>query len=222
MSRALRLLLGSVAISATAAFFGFGVFVASIMSYAGRPQALFEHSSDAVVVLTGGDLRVREGFKLFTDGAGRRILISGVNRVTTKEDLRRQWQVTPILFNCCVDVGYSALDTVGNAEEARQWLRIWNFHRLVIVTSNYHMPRSLLEFRRALPGIEIVPHAVVATHYQPDQWWRHPGAVKLVVTEYFKYLRSIVRANRSPSQDLSEPEIAPVHNRPDQLSLSPS
>jgi uncharacterized SAM-binding protein YcdF (DUF218 family) len=163
---------------------GFVAFATSMMGYAGSVPV----SGDAVVVLTGGELRVREGFRLFAEGTGRRILISGVNRVTSKDDLRRFSGVTPLLFDCCVDVGHVALDTVGNAAETREWLRTWGFKRLVVVTSNYHMPRSLMELGRALPDIELVPHAVVSRNYQPGEWWRHPGAIKLVLSEYFKFL----------------------------------
>ena len=143
---------------------------------------------DAVVVLTGGELRVREGLKIFADGAGRRILISGAHRATSKDDLRRLSGVSPILFECCVDVGYAAADTFGNAAETRAWLETWRFRRLIVVTSNYHMPRSLMELGRALPGVELVPHAVVSHNYRSNEWWRHPGAIKLVAREYVKFL----------------------------------
>ena len=163
---------------------GFCIFAISISRFDARAPA----EGDAVVVLTGGELRVREGLRLFAEGAGRRLLISGVNRATSKDDLRKFAGVTPILFDCCVDVGYVALDTIGNASEARQWLQTWGFRRLIVVTSNYHMPRSLMEFGRALPNVELVPHVVVSKHYQGSEWWRHPGAIKRVVTEYVKFL----------------------------------
>ena len=163
---------------------GFAVFSVAVMNYEPHAPA----HGDAVVVLTGGELRVREGLKLFADGAGRRILISGVNRATSKDDLRRLSGLAPNLFECCVDVGYSALDTVGNATETRTWLETWGFRRLIVVTSNYHMPRSLMELGRALPGVELVPHAVISRNYQSDEWWRHPGAIKLVLREYVKFL----------------------------------
>ena len=189
MSRTLKLSLVSAGAASAAFLVGFGVFVVTILRYdAGAPAA-----GDAVVVLTGGELRVREGFRIFTAGAGRRILISGVNRATSKLELQRRSGVTPILFDCCVDVDYAAQDTVGNADETRSWLQTWGFRRLVVVTSNYHMPRSLLELKRKLPGVELVPHAVVSPNYQADQWWRRPAAVKLVFTEYIKFWPAAVR-----------------------------
>ena len=176
---------------------------------------------DAIVVLTGGELRVREGLKLFAEGAGRRILISGVNPATSKEELRRLSGVTPLLFDCCVDIGYVARDTIGNAEDTRTWLRIWDLHRLILVTSNYHMPRSLAEFRRALPGVEIVPHALRSRHYQASEWWRHPGALKLVVTEYLKFLPAAVRLAVNRSRGTVPTLMLPVPPQPEILMSPP-
>ena len=199
---------------------GFVVFASSIMRF--DPQTL--SAADGIVVLTGGELRVREGLRIFADGAGRRILISGVNRATSKDELQRLSGVTQILFDCCVDVGYSARDTIGNAAEARAWLKIWNFRSLIVVTSNYHMPRSLAEFRRALPGIEIVPHVVQSRHYQANEWWRHPSAVKLVLTEYLKFLPAAVRLavmQRSGDAALLSPPAQSkdgISSRPPRLS----
>jgi uncharacterized SAM-binding protein YcdF (DUF218 family) len=180
-----RVLGGAVLVFVT----GFMVFAVTMANYDQAAPA----RGDAVVVLTGGELRVREGFRLFAAGAGRRLLISGVNRATSKEELRRLSRVEPMLFDCCVDVGYLALDTVGNAAETRAWLRTWGFHRLVVVTSNYHMARSLMEIGRALPHVELVPHAVVSKNYQSDEWWKHPSAVKRVGVEYLKFLPAAAR-----------------------------
>jgi uncharacterized SAM-binding protein YcdF (DUF218 family) len=213
LSRTLKF--GLICAGATGVAFaiGFAVFAATILRYDSTGPAV----GDAVVVLTGGELRVREGFKLFTAGAGRRILISGVHRGTTKLELQRLSGVTPILFDCCVDVDYAARDTVGNAAETRAWLQTWGFRRLVVVTSNYHMPRSLLELKRSLPGVELVPHAVTSTNYQANQWWRRPAAVKLVMTEYIKFWpsaarwsMSVVRAKLAPRSPSISPTILPA------------
>ncbi len=192
MSRALT---GATVILGGAMLVVAGGFVAFAITMAGfeKPTPPVPAKGDAIVVLTGGELRVREGFRLFAGGAGRRLLISGVNRATSKDELRRLSQVEPMLFDCCVDVGYLALDTTGNATETRAWLKTWGFHRLIVVTSNYHMARSLMEIGRALPAVELVPHAVVSKHYQSDEWWKHPSAVKRVGIEYAKFLRSAAR-----------------------------
>ena len=184
-----------LALGGTALVFalGFAAFAVTMQRF----ESAAPVQGDAVVVLTGGELRVREGFRLFSGGAGRRLLISGVNRATSKDDLRRLSGVQSILFDCCVDVGYLALDTAGNAAETHAWLRTWGFRRLVVVTSNYHMARSLMELGRALPQVDLVPHAVVSRHYQGDEWWKHPSAIKRVLTEYVKFLPAAARWSMS-------------------------
>jgi uncharacterized SAM-binding protein YcdF (DUF218 family) len=191
---------------------GFTAFAISMASFEQPAPAKISDKGDAVVVLTGGELRVREGFRLFAGGAGRRLLISGVNRATSKDDLRRLSRVEPMLFDCCVDVGYLALDTIGNAAETRAWLKTWGFHRLIVVTSNYHMARSLMEIGRALPNVELVPHAVVSKHYQSDEWWKHPSAIKRVGIEYVKFLRAAVRG--SITQVWAKPEVPEAPRSP--------
>jgi uncharacterized SAM-binding protein YcdF (DUF218 family) len=193
VGRALRWATGMLGVGLLAFAAGFVAFAITMAGFEQPASA----KGDAVVVLTGGELRVREGFRLFADGAGRRLLISGVNRATSKDELRRLSRVEPILFDCCVDVGYLALDTIGNAAETRAWLKTWGFQRLVVVTSNYHMARSLLEIGRVLPNVELVPHAVVSKNYQSDEWWKHPSAIKRVGIEYVKFLRAAARASLS-------------------------
>lgn len=189
VGRRLKYLLVTLGVLGAALGFGFAVFVTAVFTY--DPQALAR--GDAVVVLTGGELRVREGLRLFAMGAGHRLLISGVNPSTTRHDLWRLSGVAESQFDCCVDVDQRARDTAGNADETRAWVMSRGFQRLVIVTSNYHMPRSLLMLRLALPGIELVPHAVVAQPYQFGEWWRHPSAVKRVALEYLKLLPAAAR-----------------------------
>jgi uncharacterized SAM-binding protein YcdF (DUF218 family) len=109
-------ILGGAMLVFVAGFIAFAITMAGFEQPAQPPNVA---KGDAVVVLTGGELRVREGFRLFAGGAGRRLLISGVNRATSKDDLRRLSRVEPMLFDCCVDVGYLALDTIGNAAETR-------------------------------------------------------------------------------------------------------
>jgi len=182
VGRWLKLSLMAIGALGAAVLGGFVWFSFQVFSYGPGVSA----AGDAIVVLTGGELRVHEGLRLFAAGTGRRLLISGVNETTTRKNLWRQSSVAPILFDCCVDVDQRARDTAGNAREIRDWAEPCLFRRLVVVTSNYHMPRSLLTLRRALPDLVLVPHAVISPHYRFGEWWRHPGAVKLVAIEYMK------------------------------------
>ncbi len=60
-------------------------------------------------------------------------------------------------------------------------------------TAAYHMPRSLLEFRRLLPDAEIVLHPVFPDQVKQRDWWRWPGSASLIVSEYSTYLVARVR-----------------------------
>lgn len=170
---------------------GLILFAATIAHY--TPKRSVETPADAIVVLTGGEQRVREAIHLFSQGKARRLLISGVNRATTREDLKRRAGIEQVLFECCIDIGYEALDTIGNADETRAWAETWGFKKLIVVTSNYHMPRSLAELSRAMPRTDLVPYPVVARNYRAETWWLYPGTVRIVVSEYIKFLPSIAR-----------------------------
>lgn len=154
---------------------------------------------DAVVVLTGGEHRVREGLRLFEETRARRILISGVHHQTTREELKRRAGrgVAPTLFSCCVDVGYRALDTTGNADEAAFWAATWGFKRIAVVTSTYHMPRGLLELSRALPNADLVPHAVTSPTFGAGRWWTSPTTIRIIAIEYAKALPALARLGLS-------------------------
>lgn len=183
VSRALRLTVSLLGAFFVAFIAGFAIFLLQVSTY--RTHVPVE--GDAVVVLTGGDSRIKDGLSLFNAGVGRRLLISGVHHSVTRQDLQRlSDSPQSLLFACCVDIGYRARDTIGNAEEARDWQQIWGFRRLVVVTSTDHMPRSMLEFRRSLPGVELVPFAVARHDRSADDWWPGSGSMKRMVLEYAK------------------------------------
>ena len=152
--------------------------------------------TDGIVVLTGGSDRLREGLQLLADGKAKRLLISGVYREASLDDLLRQASVnlSQPLRECCVTVGYRAGNTLGNATEAAEWAAANDVHSLRLVTADYHMPRSLLEFSHALPGALIVPHPVFPGEVKRERWWLWPGTASLVVSEYHKYLAALVRS----------------------------
>ena len=139
--------------------FGFVLFAANIM----RDPVPTEETADGIIVLTGGDYRITEGAKLLHDHRAERLLISGVNAKTSRDDLIKLSGLDIGTFNCCVDLGYSAQDTIGNAEEARTWVSGRKVHRLIVVTSSYHMPRSLAELALVLPDVTLIAHPVVPT-----------------------------------------------------------
>ncbi|MBI3506336.1 MAG: YdcF family protein [Proteobacteria bacterium] len=158
-----------------------------------RAAADETRTTDAIVVLTGGPMRLREGLRLLADGRGRKLLVSGVYRGVDVQELLRVARQVPESVECCVELGYAADSTLGNAIETAAWMAREKFASLRLVTANYHMRRSLLEFRRAMPETEIVAHPVFPDTFRIDAWWRWPGTYALVQAEYHKYLVALVR-----------------------------
>jgi uncharacterized SAM-binding protein YcdF (DUF218 family) len=169
-----------------------GGFVVFASSTAGFAPTVGERA-DGIVVLTGAAHRLSEASRLLAEGQGKRLLISGANRLATRHDLYRSSGLDKKLFNCCVDIGYAAHDTFGNAEETKAWAADHHFSRLIIVTSRYHMPRSLIEIRRAMPDAVLVPYPVSSRNFKSERWWMHAATARLLFTEYVKFLPSAAR-----------------------------
>lgn len=152
-----------------------------------------ETVTDAVVVLTGGSLRVQSGLALLAAGKAQKLFISGVYHSTDVAALLRVSRQSPEHVACCIVLGHEADNTLGNALETAQWMRQEGFHSLRLVTASYHMPRSLLEFSRAMPDVRIIAHPVFPENVKQDHWWAWPGTASLIVAEYNKYLLALVR-----------------------------
>lgn len=150
--------------------------------------------TDAIVVVTGGAQRIGDAIGLLGADRGSRLLISGVNEKTGREELAKLNPSARVLLACCVDLDYRARNTIGNAIEARRWVRQHGFRSLLLVTSNYHMPRTAAEFSHAMPGVRIVPHPVVTEQIDTARWWNEWRTVKVLVPEYVKYLAARLRS----------------------------
>lgn len=157
-------------------------------------------TTDAIVVLTGGPLRLKEGFSLLLENRAQKMLVSGVARGVELNELLRVAGTPPLSVACCVELGYVADNTASNADEARAWMAKEGFSSLRLVTANYHMPRSLLEFRRAMPAMHIVPHPVFPENFKREDWWAWRGTFTLVALEYNKYLLTLVRTAMTPGR----------------------
>ena len=130
---------------------GLFVFAERVRGYTPAPEP---ERADAIVALTGPSAeRVNAAIRLLEQDKGKRVLISGVNREVRRQELRALTPGSNRLFNCCVDLGFEAEDTVGNAQEIAAWSRAKGYRSLIVVTSDYHMPRSLVEIRGQLPGV---------------------------------------------------------------------
>lgn len=184
-----RIVIGLVAATLSLVAFGFVLFANAVM----REPEVQNVSADGIVVLTGGQTRISEAARLLEDGRGKRLLISGVNQKIGRPSLLKISGLDEKIFNCCVDLGYAALNTVGNAEETRRWAEALGYDRLIVVTASYHMPRSLAELAREMPKIELLPHPVAPDGLRRKVWWLDATATRLLVSEYFKFLPAAVR-----------------------------
>jgi len=147
--------------------------------------------TDGVVVLTGGSDRLASGLDILAAGRAKKLFVSGVHQLTSVTQLQRLSRREPEMFECCVVLGKAAENTAGNASETLRWANQEGYRSIRVVTGAYHMPRSLLEFRRAMPGAVLIAHPVFPTHVKLSQWWRWPGTASLIATEYSKYLVSL-------------------------------
>lgn len=171
-----------LAILLVAGFIGFAEEIAT----AAPPP---DPRANAIVALTGGSARIDEALRLLSEGRATRLLISGVNPSVTTTDLANlvEGDFRGELA-CCVDLDRQAIDTVGNAVETRNWAAAHGFTSLIVVTSDYHMPRSITELSAAMPTVALIPFPVSNPELQFADWWRHPATFTLLLREYGKFL----------------------------------
>jgi uncharacterized SAM-binding protein YcdF (DUF218 family) len=150
--------------------------------------------ADGIVALTGAsDARITEAMKLLEDGKARRMLISGVNREASRADIRGVAKATRRYYDCCVDLGFQATNTVGNARETARWARKHDYSSMIVVTSDFHMPRAMLELKGALPHATFIPYPIRTTELDARHWWRSEGGARRMIVEYDKYLAILFR-----------------------------
>jgi uncharacterized SAM-binding protein YcdF (DUF218 family) len=188
MLGSLRLLFNAMVFGVGLLIIGFFVFVAGLARHGTNPP-----KADGIAVLTGGSARIDEAMSLLADGKAQRLLISGVYRDTTKKQLEKLAGEGGQYFTCCVDLDHEARNTIDNATETSQWVRLHRYHSIIVVTSNYHMPRALAELGRTMPGIDLIPYPVIDKNVHLERWWLYPGTTKLLLSEYLKFLPAIGR-----------------------------
>ncbi len=212
-----RVVIGLVGATAWLLVLGFMLFAAAVMRAPQDGQA----PADGIVVLTGTDHRIVEGARLLKEGRAKRLLISGVNRRTKREDVHRISGLDDMHFACCVDLGYEALTTAGNAEEAGRWAGERGYRSLIVVTSNYHMPRSLLVFSLSMPDTRFIPHPVPTKGSRPTPWWLHLNTTRVLISEYFKFLPTAAwhAVSRTVHPVASRASLAPETPKPEQTGV---
>ena len=170
-------------------------------------EAAITRNADGIVVLTGGPSRIADGIDLLTAGRGKRLLITGVYPTTSPAETARLVPETQRLFACCIDLDHEAINTVGNAVETRRWVKGQGYRSVIVVTSDFHMPRTLAELANQLPGITLIPYPVVTERLRAEPWWSSSATAKLLFSEYAKYVVAVMRI-------WLEPEAASEPNRP--------
>jgi len=191
------------------------IWAAGLWAFASR----VEHSTpapeppvaDGIVALTGSSvIRLEAATNLLEDGKGKRLLVSGVNRQASRADILDVTKAGKGVYDCCVDLGFMAADTVGNAQETAEWAKAKGYRKLILVTADFHMPRALLELHAAMPHAEVTPYPVVTETLDTPNWWRKSGSARLMTLEYCKYLAILGREallNLGP-KDKDTPEEA--------------
>ncbi len=150
--------------------------------------------TDAIVVLTGGSQRFDAGLDLLAAGKAKKLFVSGVHQGVEIADLLHLAHRAPDWLACCIVLGHAADSTVGNALETAAWMRREGYRSLRLVTAGYHMRRSLFEFSRAMPEMQIIANPVFPEQVKQANWWAWPGTAMLIVGEYDKYLGAVLRA----------------------------
>ena len=146
-----------------------------------------EMQADAIVVLTGGSgLRIAAGLDLLADARGARMLISGANPDISPDEVVARTGGDPALYACCVDIGYRASSTLGNAVETAAWASDHDYESLLIVTSDYHMPRALLHLRAEMTGIDLIA-VPVTTRIDPARTFSDPASFRGTLVEWVKW-----------------------------------
>jgi uncharacterized SAM-binding protein YcdF (DUF218 family) len=185
-----------VVVSAGAVLFaiGFCWFVTQVPD----DEVRLAGKAEGIVVLTGAASRIPDAIDLLNSARGERVLITGVNRTTTAKEIASLTSQNERVFKCCVDLDKSALNTVGNAIEAKRWARERGFTSLIIVTSNWHMPRAMAEFEHQLPDARLIPYPVVSDKIKGEPWWTNSGTARLLLSEYLKYVFAMLRMRLDP------------------------
>src|SRR3982075_2066144 len=168
---------------------GFVGFLSQLRAIEVNPAS----KADGIVVLTGGSSRVSDAMELLAGGYGKRLLISGVHPTNAASDISRSLSDNQSLLSCCVDLDRSAVNTRSNAAETRRWARERGFKSLIVVTSNYHMPRAIVELSHEMPDIALIPFAVVGDKWREEPWWTSSTTLRLLFWEYVKYVAADLR-----------------------------
>lgn len=144
------------------------------------------NQADAIVVLTGGTKRITKAVELFEQGVGKKLFISGVNPDISDQELQRVSGASQKTFECCIMLGRKAMNTIGNGKEIAEWASEMNYKKLVVVTSNYHMIRSLYELKAVSKNMSFLPYPIMATDLKNTSWIDNSDIMRALINEFAK------------------------------------
>ena len=156
-------------------------------------EVILDRKADGIVALTGAASRIPDAIELLAAERGKRLLITGVHRATSASEIARLTPLYSKYFTCCIDLDRSALNTLGNALETKRWTRDRGFTSLIVVTSNWHMPRAIAEIAHQLPDVALIAYPVISEKVKTEPWWQSLDTARFLVAEYLKYLFAHLR-----------------------------
>ena len=168
---------------------GFGWFIFNIAG----DEVTLDTRADGIVALTGAAARIPDAIELLATDRGKRLLITGVHRATSSKEIARLTPLYSRYFTCCIDLDRSALNTFGNALETKRWARANNFNSLIVVTSNWHMPRAMAELAHQLPDVTLIAYPVISEKVKTEPWWSSLDTARFLFAEYLKYVLALAR-----------------------------
>ena len=165
----------------------FNFFLFNIQSY--KNTDLNKKEIEGIIVLTGDKFRILEGLKILNSEIGYKLLISGVNKEISIEEIKKEFPKYNQLFNCCVELESISTNTFENVREIFFWKKNNNIKNILLITSDYHLPRVELEVNRLLLDKETFYYGVKYDNQKINI------RMKKLIVEYIKYLRTKISLN---------------------------
>ena len=144
-------------------------------------------SIDSIVVLTGDKFRISKGMEILSNGIGEKLLLSGVNKNIKIINIKNEFPKYKNYFDCCVDIDNISSNTFENSRETFLWVEKNKYISVLVVSSDYHMPRVKLEFERFFETGNTYYHPVNSNNDV-----NAIGKIKKLFFEYVKYMRTYI------------------------------